>query len=313
MADAKFAIDLITFFDPGYWGTTTTDEVVALGAANPRPFWDRMLDALSGLGIAGIETTFAPFDWETAIDAYGSIERLTGELRCRGLSIATGFFANVAIDGHIPQSDAEAAHFEYAERFADFLASTGVDVMVMGLPMRASWDTRPPLVIDLTYASRLADFCNRLGAKLLERGVQLALHPEAHSVFSTPRDIDLLLLLTDPIYVGFCPDTAHILLSGGDPVEVVARHQDRVIATHWKDAIGPAPLRITIDADVHVSHRRYFTSIGSGRVDWSRWTRLLEQKGFDGWSVLEIDAVPDPVREIASSMRYIRSLQPTMQ
>lgn len=306
MADAKYAVDLITFFHPSFWGVETSEEVVSLGTGGPHAFWSRILDALAGSGITGIEMTFAPFDWETALLAFGSVEGLGAELKRRGLQLATGFFADVAIGGDLAQPEVGATHLERAARYADFLAASGADVMVMGLPMRTSWDARPPRFVDLAYASRTADFCNRLGAMTLQRGVRLALHPEAHSVFSTARDIDLMLLLTDPIYVGFCPDSAHIVLSGGDPIEVVTRHRDRVFAAHWKDAIGPAPLRIEIDAEVHVRHRSFFRSLGAGSVDWSGWRRLFERMGFDGWSVLEIDAIPDPVGEIASSMDYIR-------
>lgn len=310
MENSKFGVDLITFFDPSFWGAADETAVVEIGRGAPRMFWDRMLDELAAAGIGGIELTFAPFDWRTAIAAYGSADAFAGELVRRGLRLLTGFFADIAIDG-LGDAARQDAHIAEGSAYADFLAAAGVDVMVMGLPMRRSWDAEPPLFVDVDYARDVAGFCNRLGAAVLRRGVRLALHTEAHSVFCTARDIDLFMLLTDPVYVGFCPDTAHITLSGSDPLVVVARHGERVLATHWKDATGVFPPLHPIDAGIHHAHRAYFCALGEGIVDWPAWQALLAAIGFDGPSILEIDAVPDPRQELVQSLSYIREkLQP---
>ena len=225
----SFGVDLITFFHPGFWGMANEEEVVAYGNAQPRPFWDRMLDTLEQSGVTGIELTFAPFGADGLIAAYGSHEAAGAELARRGLAIASGFFADIAIEGGaieggIGDPETEARWLRKGDELARALAGWGSDVMVIGLPMRTSWDAVPPVFVDLGAAQQAADFSNRLGALTLRHGVRLALHTEAHSMFCQPRDIDLLLLLTDPVYVGFCPDSAHILLSGGDPAAIAARH-----------------------------------------------------------------------------------------
>ena len=304
MTGSVFAIDLITFFHPHFWGLEREDEVVALGKAQPRPFWDRLLDAVADSGARGIELTFSPFGWRDTLAAYGSVEAFKGELARRGLSLATGFFADVAIQG-VQDAALREAHIAEASAYAEWLAHFGVDVMVMGLPMRQSWFEGPGSIVGLEAAQLVADFCNRLGAATLRHGVRLALHTEAHSLFSLARDIDLFMLLTDPVFVGFCPDTAHILLGGADPIEVVGRHKERVIATHWKDATGPAPVRVTIDHEIHKAHRPFFCALGSGKIDWAAWRDLLARANFAGWSIIEIDAVPDPVAEVRRSLAFI--------
>lgn len=308
----SFGVDLITFFHPGFWGMTSEDEVVAFGNAEPRPFWDRMLDTLEQSGVTGIEMTFAPFGADGLIAAYGSHEAAKAELDRRGLAIASGFFADIAIEGGPnggwAEPETEARWLAKGEELAKALAGWGADVMVIGLPMRTSWDAQPPVFVGLDLAQKAADFANRLGAVTLRHGVRLALHTEAHSMFCQPRDIDLLLLLTDPVYVGFCPDSAHILLSGGDPAAIVARHAERVVIAHWKDATGPMPINIPIDHAIHHAHRAYFCAIGDGKVDFDAWAELMVRRTSQNWAILEIDAVPDPLTETRKSLEFARAV-----
>ncbi|MEE4451675.1 sugar phosphate isomerase/epimerase [Novosphingobium resinovorum] len=300
----SFGVDLITFFHSGFWGMADEAAVVAHGRDNPRAFWDRMLDTLQESGVTGIELTFDPFGPDSLVAAYGSLEVARTELDRRGLAIASGFFADVAIEGGLGDPQVEARWLERGEVYARALAAWGSDIMVMGLPMRTSWDAEPPVFVDLDMARLAADFCNRLGAVTLRHGVRLALHTEAHSMFCQPRDIDLLLMLTDPVYVGFCPDSAHILLSGGDPAAVVARHIERVVTAHWKDATGPMPINIPIDDGIHHAHRAYFCAIGDGVVDFDAWARLMVTGTDQRWVILEIDAVPDPLTETRKSIAF---------
>lgn len=304
----SFGVDLITFFHPGFWGLANEQEVVAYGRDNPRAFWDRMLNTLQESGVTGIELTFAPFSPESLIAAYGTSDAAATELQRRGLSIAAGFFADVAIEGGIGDAETEARWLKRAEAQASALAGWGADLMVMGLPMRTSWDTEPPAFVDLDFARKAADFSNRLGALTLRHGVRLALHTEAHSTFCQPRDVDLLMMLTDPVYVGLCPDSAQILLSGGDPVAVAARHIERVIVAHWKDATGPMPIHIPIDDAIHHAHRQYFCALGEGTVDLEGWARLMTQRTNQRWIILELDAVADPLGETRKSLAFARGL-----
>ncbi|RVU06957.1 sugar phosphate isomerase/epimerase [Novosphingobium umbonatum] len=305
MSQNAFAIDLITFFHPSYWGVEDEAAVIALGHASPRAFWDRLLDGVAQSGAKGIELTFSPFGWRDTLAAYGSAEAFRAQLDQRGLQLATGFFADVAVQGDLLNPERQAAHLAEGEAYAAYLASFGGEVMVMGLPMRQSWNSTPAPILGLNEASAMADFCNRLGAVTLRHGVKLALHTEAHSVFSLARDIDLFMLLTDPVFVNFCPDSAHILLGGADPVDVVSRHVERVVATHWKDATGPAPIRVPIDHLIHTQHRPFFCALGQGKVDWPRWRAMLERAGFAGWNIVEIDATANPVGEVQASLAFL--------
>ncbi|ADO44110.1 sugar phosphate isomerase/epimerase family protein [Ketogulonicigenium vulgare] len=313
MQRLNFGVDLITFFHPGFWGVSTHDDILTLAEADPTAFWTKLLDAAQAAGVTGIELTFAPLSWEGAIRAFGTREAFQHEVQSRGLQICSGFFAEMEPAGDITDPAVEAHLTARAESYAQFLAACGADIMVVGLPLRASPETRSAQFFDLAQADKIAGFLNRLGAAISQYGVRLALHTEAHSLFAAPRDVDLMLLLTDPAYVHLCPDTAHIILAGGDPVQLVDRHHDRMIIAHWKDALGPMPRDTVIDQHIHDAHRPWFCPLGTGRVDWPAWARLLQRRDFRGWAILELDASANPVADIAQGLTLVRqSLLPTL-
>ncbi len=304
----SFGVDLITFFDPGFWDLEDEGQVIAYGKSEPTAFWNRMLDTLAQSGIRGIELTFSPFGAGDLIAAYGSAQAAGEELARRGLVIAGGFFADIAIEGGLGDPEREAKWLADGEALARQIAGWGGTSMVIGLPMRASWDAEPPVFVDLQMGQLAASLANRLGALTLRHGVKLALHTEAHSMFCQPSDIDLLMMLTDPVYVGFCPDSAHILLSGGDPVEIARRYAERIVTAHWKDATGPMPIAVPIDGGIHHAHRPYFCALGAGSVDFEGWARVMSARTDLEWAILEIDAVPDPLKEIRSSLAFARTV-----
>ena len=144
----------------------------------------------------------------------------------------------------------------------------------------------------------------------LDEGVailMLALHPEAFTVFRDSRDADLFMLLTDPNYVTLCPNTAQFTVAGSDPLDIVRRHRDRVVLTHWKDAVGPAPEGVTIDDNIFQTQIQWFAPVGQGVVDWPGWARLLRDLRYTGWAVFELDGAVDPVADLTAIRTYVES------
>jgi sugar phosphate isomerase/epimerase len=301
----RYGVDLVTFFHPKFWGVADYDGIAGIARENPRAFWDKVLDSVHASGVTGLEFSFAPFNWQDAVRAYGSLKSFVHELSRRGLEVASGFFGEPESMGDFTDPAAQSAILVKADRYAEFLNACGSDIMVIGAPLRYSRGVQPIRFHDFEQARKIADFLNRLGAILCTRGVRLALHTEAHTVFGNARDIDLMMMLTDPYYVYMCPDTAHITLAGSDPVQVVGRHLERMIITHWKDALGSMPADIPIDEHIHQLHRPYFCRLGLGKVDWPAWTRLLKGAGYDGWAILELDPPPNPVTDIATGLRLV--------
>ncbi|MFC9977586.1 sugar phosphate isomerase/epimerase family protein [Spirillospora sp. NPDC127200] len=305
-----FGVDLITFYSPGFWSVPDKQALAELSRRRPEWFWNRLLDSAVEAGVECLELTFPPGDWRGAVAAFGSAAGFRAELETRGLRVVSGFSLGLARLGDPATADRGALVDDLVE-YAGFLTETGADLMVAGLPMRRTRDAVPPLFVDLDYARRLTEVVHEVGAAVLRQGVRLALHTEAHSVLCHARDVDLFMTLADPLYVWFCPDTGHLALSGADPVAVTARHRDRVAIAHWKDATGPAPVDVPIDAHIHEDHQRYFRRAGAGSVDWAAWSGLVHELGIGSVTLLEIDAVDDPVAEIRAAREFVERVVPS--
>jgi sugar phosphate isomerase/epimerase len=309
----KFATDLVTYYSSSFWGGSggmdDLRNIFAGGKWDPLRFWERILDSSQQAGLDGIEITFAPGDWHSALAAYGSAQGFTGALKQRGLEVCSGFFST-----RVPGTDryADFANvadhqqlLEMASAYAEFLHACGSEIMVAALPLRKSLRADPPLFVDLKLAETIASILNRMGYATLKYGVKLALHPEAFSMFRNSRDVDLFMLLTDPSYVFLCPDTAQFSVAGSNPIEIVKRHRDRLAITHWKDAVGPAPADVPIDESIYDRQIQWFAAVGSGVVDWPAWMRLLRELHYQGWAVFELDTAPDPVADLKKIKQYV--------
>lgn len=290
----RFATDVITFYHPGFWDLDSAAAVRDWAADHPDRFWQRVMHTLAETEVSGIELTFAPGDPDSALRAFGSAKAFRSELSARGLAVVSAFVA----DGDAPDwrhADDLPAIVADAERRAAFLAEVGAEVLVTGLPMRTTYGTRPPFFVDAAYMTRMADIAHAVGEAVSRYGVRLAFHTESHSTLWYERDIDLFMALTDPRYVWLCPDSCHIALGGGDPVAVARRHAPRIALAHWKDAVGPIDVHLTIDDTVYARQQPYMTELGTGTVDWEGWADALSGTPGADTVLVELDEAADPV------------------
>src|SRR5207244_10906297 len=107
----------------------------------------------------------------------------------------------------------------------------------------------------------------------------------------TPREIDALMMRTDPALVGLCLDTGHLTYGGGDPVEALRAYNERVWHVHLKDCDADVARRARADGwDYHqaLSHG-IFCELGRGTVDFRSLVADLRRQGYSGWMVVEQD------------------------
>jgi len=314
-ANIKFATDLVTFYAPEYWGGTgdmsDLEGVLAQNGWTPERFWERIFADVKAAGLDGFEITFPPGNWHSAVEAFGSAMGFADALRHHHLELCSGYMSN-RIPGttryaNIADPADHAVLAEMADQYAAFLATCQSDIMVVSLPLRTSLLADQPVFVDSRMAQTIADALNQMGYQARRRGVKVALHPEAFSMFRNSRDVDLFMLATDPSYVHLCPDTAQFVVAGSNPIDIVARNRDRVILTHWKDATGPAPIDTPIDDTIYDTQVQWFAAVGQGVVDWPAWTRLLRDIDYRGWAVFELDAARNPVADLKQIMAYIKS------
>jgi sugar phosphate isomerase/epimerase len=306
--ELKFGVDLITFYHPGFWGAEDRAGFERIAAGDPRRFWERTAESAAAAGISGVELTFPPGDWQTAVKAFGSTSAFLEFLGSSHISVISGFFDGFERHPDLMEPAMQRRIIDDAVAYSRFLRETGGPVLVAGMPMRQMGTAEKPVFVDLDYAKAIADLINRVGAATLSEGVRLALHPEVGSVFCLRRDIDLFLALTDPVYVDFCPDTAHIFLGGVSPVDVLDAHHERVTIAHWKDAVGKWPNDDKSNVDRFELEARYFRRVGTGSVDWPGWVRGMEKADFAGWAILELDAANNPVEQMTAAREFVEEL-----
>jgi inosose dehydratase len=290
----RFATDVITFYHPGFWDLESAEAVRDWAAAHPDRFWHRVMDTLAETEVTGVELTFAPGGMDSALRAFGSAEAFRRELSARGLAVVSAFVAESDAPDWRHGDDLPAIVAD-AERRAAFLAETGAGLLVAGLPMRTTYGARPPFFVDAAYMTRMADIAHAVGEAVSRYGVKLAFHTESNSTLWYERDIDLFMALTDPRYVWLCPDSCHIALGGGDPVAVARRHAPRIALAHWKDAVRPIDVHLTVDDTVYAQQQPYMTELGKGIVDWPGWADAMSRTPGAHTVLIELDEAADPV------------------
>jgi inosose dehydratase len=307
-AHVRFGTDLITFFETGYWGISPKpayEDWIAIVESDPRHYFDRMLDGCVEAGVEGIELAPTPGGWRTARSAYGSAAGLRAALDARGLTLSSSFDFGAAL---MDPEDADAAYTTIAEHAAFVAAAGGRHIVLGSIPRTAvtggSFDAAIPNDVIERVASRL----NRMGELTRRDGVTIALHTDAYSICARAEDIGALLARTDPASVGLCLDAGHVTLDGGDAVETLRAHVDRVPLMHWKDCIGPLDGSTLVGPimERHEIMLTYFRVLGSGIIDWREWQRVLRDANWSGWAIAEIDMSPDPIGEIRQGLEYFR-------
>lgn len=290
----RFATDVVTFYHPGFWSLESAEALRAWAAENPEQFWTRVMDTLADAGVSGIELTFPPGDIDSVLRAFGSASAFRRELAARGLAVVSAF---IATSDSPDWGDGEnlTAIVADAERRAGFLADAGAELLVAGLPMRTTFGSRPPFFVDAAFMTRMADIAHVVGEAVRQLGVKLVFHTESHSALWYERDIDLFMALTDPRYVWLCPDSCHIALGGGDPVAVARRHAPRIALAHWKDAVRPIDVHLTIDETIFAQQQPYMTELGTGIVDWNGWAAAMSLTPSADTVLIELDEAVDPV------------------
>lgn len=131
-------------------------------------------------------------------------------------------------------------------------------------------------------AERMADF-----------GVGMAFHHHMGTIVETDDEIARLMSHTGPA-VGLLYDTGHCAFSGGDPLAMLRDHAARVVHVHCKD-VRPAMLAKARREDMSFMAAvldGIFTVPGDGALDFVPLLRLLAERDYTGWLVVEAEQDP---------------------
>lgn len=254
------------------------------------PGWGHLMDRARVLGEmqqVGLSATELGPDGYLPEDA----EQLRTLLERFSLALVGGFVPAV-----LYRPEFVAATLAYVERAAATLASLGAPVMVLGPDSHHSgYDTQ----IDLTETEweTFETSLDRVVEIAAGHGLKTALHPHWGMAIVGRDHVERVL---DRSRVDLCIDTGHLALAGVDSVEVARAATGRVAHVHLKDLdeglaqrvrSGDLPFRQAVIDGL-------FLPLGDGSVDIRGFIEVLEAQGYEGWYVIEQDAVlgeePDP-------------------
>jgi inosose dehydratase len=144
-------------------------------------------------------------------------------------------------------------------------------------------------------------------------GLRTVFHPHAASFIETPWEVHELMDRTDASLIGLCLDTGHLMLGGGDPIEIYRRHASRVWHVHFKDFEPRVFDRTRGESWDYFQAMRHgiFCELGKGAVDFTAMLRELRRHGYDDWIVVEQDVVPGlgtPAESARRNREFLRRL-----
>jgi inosose dehydratase len=125
-------------------------------------------------------------------------------------------------------------------------------------------------------------------------GLRTVFHHHCAGYVETPGEIDKLLSLTDPLLVGLVLDMGHYMFGGGDPLQALKMHKDRIWHIHFKDCHPDVAIKSGKEGwDYFKSVANgVFCELGKGSVDFSAIVKELHKQNYSGWIVVEQDVLP---------------------
>jgi inosose dehydratase len=261
---------------------------------------ERVLREAAALGLAAVEAGpegFLPRDPSEVSDVLAGY----------GLSLVGGFVPAVLHD-----AGSREAELAFVERRVEFFAAAGADVVVLAATT-GSESYEEVAELDDGAWRELFESLSSVEEICARHGLTVALHHHYGTVIERDDQLRHFLKGCD---MGLCLDTGHLVIGGGDPVEVAELAGDRVSHVHLKDVDRDLARRVATRelSFKEAASRGVFRPLGDGDVDVGEVVGWLERSGYRGWYVLEQDTVveaePDegegPVTDVRKSLAYLQ-------
>ncbi|MCB8882012.1 sugar phosphate isomerase/epimerase [Acidisoma cellulosilytica] len=243
---------------------------------------DKLLEMIAGAGYAGIEMT------DRMIGHYkDSPQAFARALAQQGLVLVA--YA-VGSDSGFTEPAMLSADLSAAEQAIAFAGYFPGALVCFG-----SATIRSPGARDDKFAAAAA-FYNAAGELGRRAGVGIALHPSSHhnTLLFNRADYDMIFARTDPMLIGWVPDTGHILRGHEDMLDLLRTYSDRIRYLHLKD----------LDEDGQ------WAMLDTGDCDLDAVvTTVRRAENFNGWLVIEEEsdqAARDPLAAVKANRDKMR-------
>jgi inosose dehydratase len=152
---------------------------------------------------------------------------------------------------------------------------------------------------------------HRAAAICRDAGFRVSVHPHAGTYLETETEIRRMMDGLDSSLLGLCLDTGHVRFGGGDPVALARDYAVEITHVHLKDC-STAVLRDVaasgggMEEDLRAGA---FVDLGDGDSAIADVVRVLQERGYSGWAVVEQDVRllgTDTIERLRTSQRRNR-------
>jgi len=288
---------------------------------------ERAFKTLSAARFQAVEITCGPGRWEPLGNRemlyiiHGSVRGFREYLDSCGVRAVSSFFldpgAFLSPTTAMPLSPGNPADHEQiaelARSYIEMLPELGGDRLVVKAAP-AYW--RMPDAGKALIAT-LSECWNAVARLAHGSPVRIALHLDCLAAVRDPASIGRLLDAVDADLVGLAIDTAEFAVAGLDPLEIFLEYSQRVNHFHFKDALAVDEFQEyrTANAELQMLSaggrrqiERWFGEMGApgGRVDFPGVFRAAQQRGYEGWFVVESDQSSYPATSALLNSWYIQ-------
>ena len=166
---------------------------------------------------------------------------------------------------------------------ARFVKTAGCEHLILGGGLNADG------VYSAGDYDRFFSTLHEIGRQCREMGIVACYHPHSGTMVETGEQLDLFCRETDPELIALTPDVAHLVRGGADPVATIYRYADRIEYLHLKD--------IRDDE---------FVELGEGTIDLKGVIHAIDEIGYTGWVVVELDdTTRSPLESAMISRRFL--------
>lgn len=254
--------------------------------------FEQVLDEIRETGYLGSELG----DWGFMPTIPSELRK---ELHHRDLSMV-GAFVPVAFKDRLKHESGKEVAVKTAKLLADaeypeaFIVLADENGSVKVRTANAGRIT-PEMGLSVQEWKVFAEGVNKIAGEIKSKtGLRTVFHHHCAGYVETPDEIDQLMAMTDPALVGLVLDMGHYAFGGGDPLNALRKHQDRIWHIHFKDC----------EPDIAAKSREegwdyfktvangVFCELGKGVVDFHAIAEELTRQKYSGWIVVEQDVLP---------------------
>ena len=278
----------------------TNDDLPDLGSENT---FEQCVSEMALAGFTGTEVG-NKYPRDTAV--------LKKALKIRGIEICNAWFSACFTS----KPEAEVLTDFVAHR--DFLYEMGAKVIgaaevgnsIQGLD-QPIFDAKP--VYTEEQWEKVVRGYNKMADLAEEKGMKLACHHHMGTGVQTMEEIDRFMdSVQQNVYLLY--DSGHIYYSEGNTeacIGLLEKYMDRVAHVHLKD------VRPAVVAEIRAGKKSFldggragtFTVPGDGFIDFGPIFKLLKEKGYEGWMVVEAEQDPakaNPLEYALKARSYIK-------